>query len=162
SEAVTDGTVLEGKTIHYIPITLQAPIFSLSSSIIADAADAVGANLQVCDGGGTPPSISQCITGAINDASTGAIILDGFYMGMAANAVEAATAAGIPVINANQREMPELPASDLLGYQPSGDGAAGNDMFVQVASWMSLDSGGSGNQLIMVSGDGPIQRTFVD
>lgn len=162
SDAVTDGAVLEGKTIHYIPITLQAPIFSLTQNIIGEAADAVGAKLQVCDGGGTPPSISQCINGAINDATTGAIILDGFYIGMAANAVEAATAAGIPVINSNQREMPELPASDLLGYQPAGEGAAGHQMFVQVASWMSLDSGGTGNQLTMVSGDGPIQRTFID
>src|SRR5690606_23515547 len=28
--------------------------------------------------------------------------------------------------------------------------------------WMSLDSGGTANELIMVSGDGPIQRSFID
>ena len=162
TDQIADGSVLEGKTVHYIPVTVQAPIFSLTSQIMAKATDAVGAKLQVCDGGGTPPTISQCIDGAINDQDTGVIILEGFFMGMAANAVKAATAAGIPVINSNQREMPDFASSDQLGYQPASEGAAGGQMFLQVASWMSLDSGGTASQLTMVSGDGPIQRTFVD
>lgn len=157
TEAIADPTVLEGKTIHYIPITLQAPQFALTAKVLEEATATVGARLQVCNGDGTPSTISQCIDGAVNDASTGTIILDGFFIGMAANSAMAAQAAGINVISSNQDVMPDFPASETLGYVKS----PGKDMFIEVASWMALDSGGTANQLILLSKDGPIQETFV-
>lgn len=158
SEAIADGAALEGKTIHYIPITIQAPQFALTAKVLEEATASVGAKLQVCNGDGTPSTISQCIDGAVNDANVGTIILDGFFIGMAANSVMAAQAAGIDVISSNQNVMPDFPASDTLGYVVS----PGTDMFVEVASWISLDSGGTGNQLVLVSQDGPIQQAFVE
>lgn len=158
SEAIADGAALEGKTIHYIPITIQAPQFALTAKVLEEATASVGAKLQVCNGDGTPSTISQCIDGAVNDANVGTIILDGFFIGMAANSVMAAQAAGIDVISSNQNVMPDFPASDTLGYVVS----PGTDMFVEVASWISLDSGGAGNQLVLVSQDGPIQQAFVE
>lgn len=157
-EAIADGAALEGKTIHYIPITIQAPQFALTAKVLEEATASVGAKLQVCNGDGTPSTISQCIDGAVNDANVGTIILDGFFIGMAANSVMAAQAAGIDVISSNQNVMPDFPASDTLGYVVS----PGTDMFVEVASWISLDSGGTGSQLVLVSQDGPIQQAFVE
>lgn len=158
TEPVKDGNALKGKTIHYIPIAIQAPQFSLTAQVLKGAAAAVGADLRVCDGAGTPPTISQCIDGAINDSTTGAIILDGFFLGMAANSVAAAQAAGIPVISSNQAPNEAFPASETLGYV----NAPGRQMFVEVASWISLDSGGTANELIIQSVDGPIQKTFIE
>lgn len=157
TEAVKDGNALKGKTLHYIPIAIQAPQFSLTAQVLKTAAAAVGADLRVCDGAGTPPTIAQCIDGAINDSTTGAIILDGFFLGMAANSVAAAQAAGIPVISSNQAVNDAFPASKTLGYVT----APGRQMFVEVASWISLDSGGKANELVLQSADGPIQKTFI-
>ncbi len=158
TEAVADGEALDGTTVYYIPITIQAPQFALTAKVLEESTAAVGAKLQVCNGDGTPSTISQCIDGAVNDASTSTIILDGFFIGMAANSAMAAQAAGINVISSNQDILDDFPASDTLGYVK----APGKDMFVEVASWISLDSGGTGNQLVLLSKDGPIQQTFVE
>lgn len=157
TEAVTDGSLLEGKTVYYVPITLQAPQFALTSKVLEESTAAVGAKLQVCNGDGTPSTISQCIDGATNDASTGVIILDGFFIGMAANSVMAAQAAGINVISSNQAPMPDFPASETLGYV----NAPGTDMFIETSAWVAVDSGGTANQLVLLSQDGPINSGFV-
>lgn len=158
SEAVTDSAALEGTTVYYIPITIQAPQFSLTAKVLEQSTAAVGAKLEVCNGDGTPSTISQCIDGATNNASTSTIILDGFFIGMAANSAMAAQAAGINVISSNQAPMPDFPASETLGYV----NAPGTDMFIEVASWIALDSGGTGNQLVLLSTDGPINSGFVE
>lgn len=158
TEAIKDANALKGKTIYYIPITTQAPQFALTAKVMEEAATTVGAKLQVCNGEGTPSTISQCIDGATNDATTGVIVLDGFFIGMAANSAMAAQAAGIPVISSNQDILPDFPANKTLGYVK----APGAAMFTEVSSWISLDSGGTANQLVLSSQDGPIQKTFIE
>lgn len=158
TEAIDDPTALEGTTIHYIPITLQAPQFALTSQVLGAAVEAAGAKLTVCNGEGIPTVISQCVDAAANEATTSTIILDGFFIGMVANSAMAAQAAGINVISSNQDVLgSDFPASETLGYVK----APGSDMFIETSSWIALDSGGTGNQLVLLSQDGPINSSFV-
>ena len=158
TEAVIDGTVLEGKTIHYIPITNYAPQFALTAAVLQEAVAAVGASLTVCDGGGNPTTIGSCVDTARNDATVGAIITDGFYYGMAANALNAAQEAGVKVVYSNQFAEDAFPESETQGNVNS----PGTEMVTELATWVAVDSEGAGNLLFIRSADGPGTQKFAD
>lgn len=158
TEAIEDGTVLEGKTIHYIPITNYAPQFALTAAVLEEAVSAVGASLTVCDGGGNPTTIGSCVDTARNDANVGAIITDGFYYGMAANALNAAQEAGVKVIYGNQFSEDAFPESETQANVNS----PGTEMVTELATWVAVDSQGAGNLLFVRSADGPGTQKFAD
>lgn len=158
TEAVTDGTVLQGKTIHYIPITNYAPQFALTAAVLQEAVAAVGASLTVCDGGGNPTTIGSCVDTARNDATVGAIITDGFYYGMAANALNAAQEAGVKVVYSNQFAEDAFPESETQ----ANVNAPGTEMVNELATWVAVDSEGTGNLLFIRSADGPGTQKFAD
>lgn len=150
-----DVSGLKGKTLYYIPITLQAPQFSITQKALTAAAAAVGAKVQVCDGKGAPDSISACVKQATN-AKAAAIIGDAFPYVLAANALNAAQKAGIPVINGNQIPL-GVPAGKTLAYV---GGNAGSDMESALATWMVSDSGGKAQILENLNADGPVPAEF--
>lgn len=151
TEEITDSAALEGKTIHYVPITLQAPQFSLTAQVLEGVAEAAGAKLQVCNGDGNPTTIGACIDGAKNDASTGGIITDGWYYGMAANSLNAAQEAGVPVVYGNQFSEDKFPQGPTLANVNS----PGTEMASEILTWVAVDSGEAGNVLFIKSADGP-------
>lgn len=155
TEPIADVTAIKGKTVYYIPITNQAPKFSIVQKGLADALAAVGANLQVCDGKGTPTDISACITQA-TDAGAAAIVTDAIYYAMVANALDAAQAAGVKVLNTNQGPADGFPESGTLSYAVE----AGNGGASPLAEWVALDSEGAGQILANVSVDGPAPKRY--
>lgn len=151
-----DGGGLEGKTIYYIPITLQSPQFAVTQKALTKAASAVGATVQVCDGKGTPTDVSSCVQQGTK-AKAAVIIGDAVPYGLAANAFDAAQKADVPVLITNQVATDDHPASKTLGYIAAG----GSGMQEALAEWISQDSGGDAQVLINQSTDGPSPAVFV-
>ncbi|GGK75825.1 sugar ABC transporter substrate-binding protein [Mangrovihabitans endophyticus] len=145
-----------GTTVYYVPITQQAPQFAVTEAALADAFGKVGVKLQTCNGNATPTGIAACLTQATK-ARAGAIITDAVPYVLAANAFDAAIAAGIPVLNTNQSPDDAHPAAGKLGYIY----AAGAEMMVAAADWIINDSGGKADVIINQSTDGPSPVAYV-
>jgi ribose transport system substrate-binding protein len=140
----------EGETVYYIPITAQISVFQVYAEKIGEALETVGADLQICDGGSNPSQVSGCIDQAVG-ASAAAIITDNVPYGMAANSLDGARAAGIPVLIANQIPDPSHPADESLAYV---QGPA-TEMITSVADWIIADSDGAATVVLQKVTDNP-------
>lgn len=149
TEPTGDVASLAGSTVYYVPLTAQAPQFSVTGAAVTEAFAAVDIDVQVCNGNATPTDISACVSQA-TQASAMAIITDAVPYGMAANALDAAQAAGIPVVQNNNAASAEHPESETLLYSP--DGSA--EQIIGMLEWIKSDSGGSGTVLFNKAADG--------
>lgn len=157
TEPVKDVASLAGRTVYYIPVTLQAPQFAATRKVLTAAASAAGLKVQVCDGKGTPTDINACVVQA-TAAKAGAIVTDAIPYGMAANSFDAAVIAKIPVVINSQVVDSEHPQSAGLAYVGEN---AGSDQQAALAKWTILDSGGKADVLINQTTDGPSPVVFV-
>lgn len=144
-----DVASLAGSTVYYVPLTQQAPQFAVTGVAVTEAFAAVDIDVQICNGNATPTDVSACITQATQAAAT-AIITDAVPYGMAANAFDAAQAAGIPVVQNNNAASAEHPESDTLLYSP--DGSA--EQILGMLQWIEQDSEGDGVVLMNKAADG--------
>ncbi|MFC9559939.1 sugar ABC transporter substrate-binding protein [Agromyces sp. NPDC056965] len=154
TEPTGDVASLAGTTVYYVPLTQQSPQFNVTGEAVTEAFAAVDVDVQICNGNATPTEIDSCITQA-TQADAAAIITDAIPYGMASNALDAAQAAGIPVVLNNNYEMPEHPASETLQYGPD----AAVDQLVGLFQWIALDSGGTGKVLFNEATDGSAALT---
>ncbi|MFJ7213044.1 sugar ABC transporter substrate-binding protein [Amycolatopsis sp. NPDC098790] len=154
---LTRTASLRGKTVYYVPVTQQAPQFTVTANALKDALTAAGLTLQVCNGGSNPSQISACVSQA-TAANAGAVITDSIPYALAANALNAARAKGIPVLVTDQIPDPAHPADATLGYVQG----AGGDMLRAVADWIIADSGGTAKVLINQSTDSPSTVSYVE
>ncbi|MDP5185306.1 substrate-binding domain-containing protein [Blastococcus sp. BMG 814] len=152
-----DPSALAGQTVYYIPLTAQNRVFQLYGEKIGEALDTVGVDLQVCDGGANPSQVGGCLEQAIG-AGAAAIVTDSIPYGMAANGIEAARAAGIPVIIGNQLPSDEQPADETLAYV----NAPTSEMVATVADWMTVDSGGDATVVLQKVTDNPSTVAFAE
>jgi ribose transport system substrate-binding protein len=157
TEPIANLASVRGKTVYYIPITQQSPQFAVTEAQLKTAFGKVGVSLSVCNGNGTPTGISTCLSQATK-AKAGAIITDAIAYVLAANAFQAATEAGIPVLNTNQIPDSAHPAAAKLGYIY----APGDKLMVAVADWIINDSNGKGEVIVNQSTDGPAPVSFVN
>lgn len=155
TEKVTDGAALEGKVVYYVPITLQSAQFNVTATALTAALKTLGASIQICDGKGTPTDVSSCVNQGVSGGAA-AIISDAVPYGLAANAFDAAQAAGIPVVISNQIEADGHPASKTLGYMATG----GFSQQEITAKWVTEDSEGAAHLLANVTTDGPSPKAF--
>ena len=147
---------LKGKTIYYIPISQQAPQFTITSNQLTQAAKAVGMKVLVCDGKGQPSAINACI-GQGTAAGAGAIVLDAIPYVLAGNSIDAAQKAGIPVLIGNNNPDTGVKTSNTLQYVGYD---AGSNMEIALAKWTIADSDGKANILINMDSDGPSIAQF--
>jgi ribose transport system substrate-binding protein len=147
-------SALAGKTVYYVPITQQVPIFPVIEAGLGQALGAVGARLHVCDGGATPSTTSACLNQAIADHAA-AVVTDSIPYGFAQQGFAALGAHGIPI---------------LLGDEPSigpGGPASGNDKLAFLesnqtlvmsisADWIIAHSGGKADVLVIEITDSPL------
>lgn len=103
-----DVSSLAGKTVYWIPITTQAPIFNIEASAAKEAFEAAGVNFQVCDGKASPDAVSACVTQAINADADG-IITTSIPPEFAQQSFAAAAEAGLALefVNTPTSEVPE-------------------------------------------------------
>jgi ribose transport system substrate-binding protein len=153
---VGDVSSLSGKTIYYIPISQQAPQFTITANALTAAAKTVGMKVQVCDGKGTPSDINACV-GQATQAKAAAIIADAIPYVLAANSLGAAQKAGIPVVIGNNVPDKGVTQSKTLAYVGYDSGSA---MEAALAKWITMTSGGNANVLINEDTDGPSPAVF--
>lgn len=148
-------SALSGKTVYYVPITQQVPIFPVVESGLGQALAAAGARLHVCDGGATPATTTSCLNQAIADHAA-AVVTDSIPFGFAQQGFLALEAHHIPI---------------LLGDEPS-TGAAGTPVtgtdqlaFLETnqtramtlsADWIIANSGGKADVLVIEITDSPL------
>ena len=88
---------LSGKTVWYIPVFLQAPIFTADAKGIAQPLALAGASVHICDAGSNPSQATSCINEAVK-SNAAAIVTDAMNDSFASSAYAAAIAAKIPVV----------------------------------------------------------------
>lgn len=95
-EAV-DASALAGKTVFFVPVTMQVPLLKIVADELAVALDNVDATVQVCDGKGNPADAASCLSQAI-EADAAAVVTAGMPKEFAPTAFDGLMAAGIPWI----------------------------------------------------------------
>jgi ribose transport system substrate-binding protein len=102
-----DVSSLKGKTVYWIPITSQAPVFTVEQAAATEAFAAAGIKLQLCDGEANPATVAKCVNQAIA-AKAGGIINPSIPPEFAQQAYNSAIAAGIPLefVNAKDSSVP--------------------------------------------------------
>jgi ribose transport system substrate-binding protein len=153
--AISGVPSLKGKTFYYIPLVQFIPGFVVTAATMKTALAAVGAKLQVCNGNAQPSAISSCI-GQATGAGAAGIILDSIPEGMAANAISAANAKGIPVVIADQIAPSGTTNTNLLSYVP---GVVNQP--TQIAWWVIANSQGKANLIIAEEADSPSSIAYV-
>lgn len=152
-----DTSSLAGKTIYYIPITIEAESFQVTSDVMKEAVEPLGVKVQVCDGHASPDKASACISEA-TDVKAAAIISDALPYGLAANAFDAAKRAGIPILISNQ-PVPEGQESNAkVAYHP-GNPVTMNET---AAKWIVADSKGGANVLVNEYTDSPATQAYME
>jgi ribose transport system substrate-binding protein len=146
---------LAGKTVYYVPIDQQVPIFPVVEAGLSQALASAGASLHVCDGGGTPTATTACLNQAAASGAA-AVITDSIPFGFAQQGFLGLEKHHIPI---------------LLGDEPAvgaaGTPAAGNDQlaFLETnqtramslsADWIIAHSGGHANVLVIEVTDSPL------
>ena len=149
-------SALKGKTVYYVPLVQQISGFVLTAAALKTALAKVGMNLQVCNGEAQPTVIAGCIGQAAGAGAAG-IILDSIPYGMGANAINSATAKGVPVIVSDQfPPTPDSKSTDKLDYA-LGAPYQPND----IAYWTIADSGGKANLIIAEEADSPSEIQYI-
>ncbi len=95
--AITGVSKFAGKTVYYIPATLQVPLFKIQETGLKAAFGAVGAKVQTCDAKSNPQDLATCLGQAV-DAKAGAVVIGSLPVSMAPTAFKAVTDANIPLV----------------------------------------------------------------
>jgi ribose transport system substrate-binding protein len=145
-----DAAKLRGKTVYYVPITLQAESFQIVSKALTTALQTVGVKVVSCDGGANPSTAAACFNQALGQHAAG-VIADAIPYGLAANSFASLKTAGIPVLIVNQLPPSGQADNDQLAYMP------GNavQMLDVAGDWIAADSGGQANVLAQEFTDSP-------
>lgn len=146
---------LKGQTVYYIPLVQQIPGFVVTAATMKQALAKAGLQLQVCNGQGQPSAVAACVQQAVGAKAAG-IITDAIPYGMAANALGAAKAKGIPVIIADQYPPGGNTNTNLLTYVP---GVVNQPS--QIAWWTIANSNGKANAIIAEEADSPSSMQYV-
>jgi ribose transport system substrate-binding protein len=152
-----DLTSLAGKTVYYVPLTAQISVFQLYGKKLGEALAEADVDLHICQGVTTPSQIAGCIGQAVG-ASAAAIVVDNVPYPMAANALDDARAAGIPVLVANQVVDPRMPADETLAYVPG----PAPQMLASAADWIIADSGGTATVVLQKVTDNPSTLAYAE
>ena len=139
-----------GKTVYYIPLTAQICVFQLYGEKLGEALDAVGVDLQICDGGANPSQIAGCIDQAVGRVGRG----DRHRQRPLRHGRQRASrppGRGHPVLIANQIPDPQQPADDSLAYLPG----PATEMITSVADWIIADSDGQATVVLQKVTDNP-------
>lgn len=145
-----NASSLRGKTVYYVPISLQAESFQIVSQSLTAALRTVGVKVHACDGGVNPSTAAACFTQALGQHAAG-VIADAIPYMLAAHSFDALRAAGIPVLIVNQLRPSGQKDNDQLAYMP------GNavQMLDVAADWIAADSGGQANIVAQEFTDSP-------
>ncbi|MBL5972242.1 MAG: sugar ABC transporter substrate-binding protein [Candidatus Leucobacter sulfamidivorax] len=151
-----DGSALEGKTVYFIPASLQVPLMGHLAEGVTQALANVGATVQSCDAKANPADAASCVNQAV-DAQAAVVVTAGLTPEFAPAAFDALLAAGIPWVQGLT-----APAGDLdpaqVGY------VTPNIIMLQTWStnWVIADSDAKANVLVIKMTDTPTTTMWGD
>ena len=152
-----DTSSLHGKSIWYIPISLEAPAFAIGNDSLKTALGKVGITEHSCSAEANPSTASACVNQAVSQGAS-AIVADGVPVALAANAFASAQAHHIPVLIVNQLPPPtgapgavQGMGDDKLAYSP----LQAAKLVTAEADWVVADSNGKASVLVMPYTDSP-------
>lgn len=152
-----DSSSLHGKSVWYIPISLEAPAFAIGNDSLKTALGKAGIGEHSCSAEANPSTTAACVNQAVAQGA-GAIVADGVPVGLAANAFASAEAHHVPVLIVNQLPPPagapgavQGMGDDKLAYSP----LQAAHLVTAEADWVVADSNGKASILVMPYTDSP-------
>ncbi|MGY2079568.1 sugar ABC transporter substrate-binding protein [Modestobacter sp. SYSU DS0657] len=143
-----------GKKLLYIPISLQIPAFQSVFAAVQEATGEVGMEASSCDGKFNPAGVAACINQALAQ-EVDVVVLEQIPLGLAAQGVAQLQEAGISILVSGQEAAP---GTAELAYLATG----GDQIITDMADWVTVDSGGEANVLVVAQVDSPQQRAYID
>jgi ribose transport system substrate-binding protein len=146
---------LAGKTVYYVPIDQQVPIFPVVEAGLSQALASVGATLHVCDGGASPSTTTACLNQAIAD-NAAAVVTDSLPFGFAEQGFLALQKHHIPVLLGDEPSVgaagTPVPGTDQLAFLETNQTRA----MSLSADWIIAHSGGTADVLVVEITDSPL------
>lgn len=100
---ITGSTKLAGKSIYYIPILTNPPLFQSQARLLKTAASKLGMTLTVCNGNANPADITSCFNQAINSRAAG-IVSDSVPPQLVPQAYASVVSKKVPTVALNINE----------------------------------------------------------
>jgi ribose transport system substrate-binding protein len=144
--AIASPANLKGKTIWYIPITNAVDSLAGMGTTMESALSHLGANVHVCDGGGLPTTVANCMATAAQQ-NAAAVLTSYIDYEMVPTAFQALAAKNIPVVVGNEAAPPGVKPSKDLQFM---DGSAQTNLFSQLMAYLTIaDSKGKANVIVI-------------
>jgi ribose transport system substrate-binding protein len=151
-----DASALAGKTVYYIPATLQVPVLNIIGESLTEALSNVDAKVQVCDGKANPADIASCVAQAI-DAKAAAVVSSGITPEFAPASFADLEAAGIPWVQGLT-----APAGDADPTKVAYITENGVLLQSWSTNWVIADSNAKANVLVIKLTDTPATTLWAD
>lgn len=146
--AISGVSAFKGKTVYYIPATLQVSLFTIQEAGLKAAFGSVGAQVKTCDAKSNPQDLASCLGQAV-DAKAAAVVIGSLPVSMASTAFKAVTDANIPLVitlvsdGANPGDAPVYSDPMKVGYVTQNG--------IEIQAWNAnaviADSNGTANVL---------------
>ena len=161
--AIENVASLAGKTVYYIPATMQVPLFAIVEQGLQASFGPLGITVVTCDGKVNPQDLASCLGQAV-DAQAGAVIVGSLPYQMAPNAFDAVTAAGIPLVfgllgdSAGQGDPASMSDLSKVGY------VTPNFVEMQALNAMAVihDSNAAANVLVVEATDTEATKAWME
>lgn len=154
--APIDVSPLRGKSLWFITVTMNQFSTDMAAGV-REAADAAGLKTVLFDGQGSANRFTQGMNQAIAQRA-GGIVLVGIDPSLVSAELEAARAAGIPVLNTlNSNPADAVPTGMFANFTAdfTADGAT-------AAEWALKDSGCSADVVVVKSSTIPVWNSLAD
>jgi len=146
---------LAGKTVYYVPIVQQVPIFPVVEAGLGQALASVGARLHVCDGGASPATATACLNQAIADGAA-AVVTDSIPFGFAEQGFLSLEKHHIPVLLGDEPPVgaagTPTEGTDQLAFLETNQTRA----MSLSADWIISHSQGKADVLVVEVTDSPL------
>lgn len=158
-----DASSLKGKTVYYVPATMQVPLFSILEQGLKASFGVAGIDVVTCDAKVNPQDLASCLGQAV-DAKAGAVIVGSLPYVMAPNAFDAVAAAGIPLViglvgdSAQQGDSAAMSDPTKVGYVTPN--------FIEMQAWSAMavihDSNAAANVLVVQATDTEATKAWTE
>lgn len=151
-----DGSALAGRTVYFIPATLQVPLLNVIGQGVTEALGNVGATVQICDARANPADAASCISQAI-DAQAAAVVTTGMTPDFAPTAFSALIDAGIPWVQGLTAPVGDGDPTEVAYVTP-------NIVLLQswATNWVIADSDAAAEVLVIKLTDTPATTMWAD
>ncbi len=143
-----DASPAGGSTLWWVPMTSQNPFLVTVGGNLERALATQSVSVKECDGNANPVDINNCVSQATAQGA-GAIQVDGPEPDMYLNSLQAAAAAGIPVLVGAAGDASDPVPAEVAGISSQPFALSGQ----LAADWVISDSGAKANVLLITTPD---------